>query len=136
MIRLEDFKGACCVELPSPSQHSSRRHNTSPFIKGPIPLEWIRQAIRLPKPALCVGLTLWLLRGFYNGSSKLRIDRSFRKRLGLSADQARRGAHALERAGLINVIKQGRGRCLVVQLAEAPSDAPTPSKNNRQNEAN
>ena len=116
MIRLEDFKGECCVEVPSPSQHRSRRRSSSPFIKGPIPLEWIRQAIRLPKPALGVGLTLWLLRGIQNGSSRLRIDQSFRKRLGLSADQARRGAHALEQAGLVQVAKHGRGRCLVVQL--------------------
>lgn len=116
MIRLEDFKGACCVDTPLPPKYRSRRPNSSPFIKGPIPLEWIRQAIRLPKPALCVGLTLWLLRGIQNGSSRLRIDRSFRKRLGLSADQARRGAHALEKAGLVKVAQQGRGRCLVVQL--------------------
>lgn len=123
MMRLEDFQGASCEELPSASPPRLRNRSTAPFISGPIPLAWIRQAIQLPKPAIGVGLTLWLLRGIQRGASQLRIDQSFRKRLGLSADQARRGAHALEKAGLVKVVKQGRGRCLVVQLVTTASDA-------------
>lgn len=123
MLSVDDLKAAAHSALLPQTLPTKTKPATGQFIKGPVPLQWVRQAFQLSKPALGVGLTLWLLRGIQHGSAQLRIDRSFRNRLGLSADQARRGAHALERAGLVKVTTQGRGRCLVVQLAEVPSNA-------------
>jgi predicted ArsR family transcriptional regulator len=36
--------------------------------------------------------------------------------MGLTPDQARRGVHALERAGLLEVRRGGRGRCAEVTI--------------------
>jgi predicted ArsR family transcriptional regulator len=38
--------------------------------------------------------------------------------MGLTRDQARRGVHALERAGLLEVRRGGRGRCAEVTIVE------------------
>jgi hypothetical protein len=125
MIRVEDFaaQGSPSPTLRRPSKRTKR---LQPFLRGPIPLEWLRKTLPLPKPAIYVGLTLWHFRGFLGSPSSLRIDSNFRKRLGISADQARRGVRALQSAGLVEVQRQGRGRCLVVQLVTDEADEKPP----------
>jgi len=125
MIRIEDFaaQGSPSPTLRRPSKRPKQRR---PFVRGPIALEWIHRTLPLPKPAIYVGLTLWHFRGLLGYPSSQRIDSNFRKRLGLSADQARRGVRALQSAGLVEVQRQGRGRCLVVQLVTDEADEKPP----------
>jgi uncharacterized membrane protein len=47
--------------------------------------------------------------------------------MGLSAGQMLRGLRALEGAGLVRFVKEGRGRCPVVEIvAQLPQEATQP----------
>jgi hypothetical protein len=89
-----------------------------PFIKGPICLRWVSRAVRLRKPALAAGLALWFLRGVSRHDGPFKIVRSLRNKFQLSGPQMLRGLRALEAAKLVRFIKQGRGRCAVVEIID------------------
>jgi hypothetical protein len=88
------------------------------FIKGPICLRWVARAVRLRKPALAAGLALWFLRGVTYKAGPFKITRALRNKLQLSGPQMTRGLRALESAKLVRFMKQGRGRCAVVDIID------------------
>ncbi len=118
MIRsVEDYGAASAGELPPPPRPGQRRRLwAEPFLRGPIPLAWLAKAAQLRKPALPAGLALWFVRGVTNNTGPIRVSAAIRKRVGLSAGQMLRGLRALEGAGLARFVKEGRGRCPVVEI--------------------
>ena len=96
------------------------------FLKGPVPMQWLEQAGRLPGKALHVGVLLWFEAG-------RRRDRTVPLAGGLLAGmrvERRAGYRALaqlEAAGLVSAVR-GRGRCpRVTLLALEPDSVPQPS---------
>ena len=118
MIRsLEDYGAVSADELPRaprPGQH--RRLRVEPFLRGPIPLAWLASAAQLRKPALPAGLCLWFVRGVSKKTGPIRVSAAVRKKVRQSAGQMLRGLRALEGAGLVRFVKDGRGRCPVVEI--------------------
>ena len=81
---------------------------------------WLARAYRLGAAALAVGLALWHAQGMRRGrSGPIKVNAATRRPMGLSHDQARRGVHALEAAGLVAIERGGRGRCAVVTIDTA-----------------
>jgi len=107
--------------LPLTRQRVPRQ--TQPFLRGPVPLDWLRRAKKLTKPALVAGLVVWYVRGC-SGKENVSPRRGQWKRFGVSRDEARRGIHALCDAGLLHLVKGGRGRRPVVRIVDLPPPAP------------
>jgi len=70
------------------------------------------------RPALGVGLALWIVRGFNGKAGAVRLSSSVRRRLEISTTDSRRGLAALRGAGLVRLVKGGRGRCPVVEIVD------------------
>lgn len=122
MIRsVEDYGAASAHELPPPPRPGrKRRLRAEPFLRGPIPLEWLARAAVLRKPALPAGLGLWFVRGVSRQIGPVRVSAAIRKKMRLSAGQMLRGLRALEGAGLVRFVRDGRGRCPVVEIVAQP----------------
>lgn len=86
------------------------------FLRGPVPLDWLRRAAGLPGKALAVGLALWFLCGCRKRKT-VRLTRRTLDRLGVARKPGYRGLRALERAGLVAVARQP-GRSPVVTIRE------------------
>ncbi len=118
---LESYGAQSAGELPPPPTPKRKRPQRSrPFLRGPIPLDWLAAAHRAGKPALAVGLALWFVRGVANGLGAVRLSSAVRRRLEISKTDSRRGVAALCGAGLVRVVKGGRGRCPVVEIVDQP----------------
>jgi hypothetical protein len=114
---IEDYGADSAHELPpAPRPGQRRRLRAEPFLRGPIPLEWLSRAATLRKPALPAGLALWFNRGVSKKAGPTRASAAVRKKMRLSAGQMLRGLRALESAGLVRFVKEGRGRCPVVEI--------------------
>ena len=89
MIRsVEDYGTDSANELPPPPKPGRRRHlRAEPFLRGPIPLEWLARAAQLRKPAMPAGLCLWFVRGVSKKIGPIRASAAVRKKMGLSAGQ-------------------------------------------------
>lgn len=120
MIRsVEDYGAVSADELPPPPKPGQRRRlRAEPFLRGPIPLAWLAKAAQLRKPALPAGIGLWFVRGVSQRTGPIRVSAALRKKVGLSAGQMLRGLRALEGAGLVRFVKEGRGRCPVVEIVD------------------
>ncbi len=117
ILSVEDYGAVSADELPpAPRPGQRRRLQTEPFLRGPIPLSWLAKAAQLRKPALPAGLGLWFVRGVSQRTGPIRVSAAVRKKVGLSAGQMLRGLRALEGAGLVEFVKEGRGRCPVVGI--------------------
>ena len=118
MIRsLEDYGAVSANELPPPPKPGRRRSlRAEPFLRGPIPLEWLARAAQLRKPALPAGIALWFVRGVSKKTGPIRVSAAIRKKVRQTAGQMLRGLRALEGGGLVRFVKEGRGRCPVVEI--------------------
>jgi hypothetical protein len=101
-----------------PEPAGDRPVKKNAFVKGPICLRWVTRAVRLRKPALAAGLALWFLRGVTRHKGRHKITRALRNKFQLSGPQMLRGLRALETAKLARFVKQGRGRCPVVEIID------------------
>jgi DNA-binding transcriptional ArsR family regulator len=84
------------------------------FIKGPIPLSWIKTAAKLPGKALEISMVLWFLKSV-NKRNTVRLSGKMIKEFGVSRPTYYRGLKALEDAGLVS-IKRRVGRSPVVKI--------------------
>ena len=110
------------IKLPTHSTTSARRgRSQQPFLRGPVPLWWLARAAAARGSEVTVGLSLWFMRGVAPGKPDIKVTAAVRKRLGLSADQMRRGLLGLELAGLVEYASRGRGRCPVVRIVDGVS---------------
>jgi hypothetical protein len=116
---VEDYGAVSAGDLPPPPKPGRRRRlRAEPFICGPLPLEWVARAAQLRKPALPAGLALWFVRGVTNKTGPIRVSAAVRKKVRQTAGQMLRGLRALEGAGLVRFVKEGRGRCPVVEIVD------------------
>ena len=103
-----------------PQKRPPRRRSGEWFLKGPIPGEWLHRAAKLRGRALHVGLALWHLTALKK-CDQVILTWAMLGRFGVSPDSGRRGLAALERAGLVSVVRH-RGRCARVTILESPRE--------------
>ncbi len=90
------------------------------FLKGPIPLDWLRMAAMEPGKAFHVAIGLWFWAGIKR-SREVPFSMSWlRKTLGVGRYSGYRGLAKLERTGLVSVVRH-RGRKSVVTLLDTPT---------------
>ena len=70
------------------------------FLHKEIPFGWIAQLVKLPKSAIVVGLAL-VFRRVLLKESQVTLPKGYLLKLGVSADQKRRGLRELRKAGLV-----------------------------------
>src|SRR5262245_54476977 len=106
-------------EAPVPAPTPAPRKRRGRFIKGPLPLSWVKAAGMLPGKALVVGMMLW----FESGMKKTRtVIFPFARAVsdGIPKSTVRRAIRGLEEVGLIAVVRKP-GRRLEVTILDAPS---------------
>ncbi len=105
VIRLQlDRNSGVLVEAPPKSL----------FLRGPIPLDWLGRAARLPGKALNVALAISWLFGMAK-NAPVKLTKKALALLNVSRDAATDGVTRLEDAGLIRVTRSP-GRCHVVSV--------------------
>lgn len=87
------------------------------FIKGPLPLDWMQAAARMPGRTLQVALVLWYLAGLKK-SDAVRLSSEHLDAVGVSRDAKYDALQRLSAAGLVT-IDQRPGRAPVVTLVRA-----------------
>ena len=86
------------------------------FLKGPVPIGWIKAAANLPSGCLAVGMALWFMAGF--GKSKtVRLSNNLLAEFGVGKAAKSRCLHHLENAGLVGV-DRAPGRMPTVTILE------------------
>ena len=104
------------TKLPRPAQGEH-------FLKGPIPLDWLKRASQLPGRSLHVGLMVWYLAGLKQSSS-VSLSNKLTREFGIDRNAKYRALEWLAGAGLITVAS-GAGRAPSVTLRPvARSDTP------------
>ena len=88
------------------------------FLMGPVPWHWIVVAAALPGSALRIGLCLWRLAGAMKCKT-ISLGNADLRPLGIDRASKSRALRALERAGLIEVVRE-RGRFPKVTLRDTP----------------
>jgi len=86
------------------------------FLRGPIPLEWLGEAARLPGKTLNVAIALWWLHGMTKGKP-FKLTRKALDILNVKRDAAGAGLTRLEKAGLIQVDRKPGQRPTVTILS-------------------
>lgn len=114
----QDFASGTPLIVP-PSPLPPRHQPGEVFLKGPIPWDWLVRAGQLPGKALQVALVLWREAGCRN-SRTVPFRLALAVQFGIHADTARRGLHALAKAGLIST-RYIPGRHLEVTLRDVRS---------------
>lgn len=87
------------------------------FIKGPLPLDWMQAAARMPGRTLQVALVLWYLAGLKR-SDTVRLSSEQLDAVGVSRDAKYDALQRLSAAGLVTV-DQRPGRVPVVTLVRS-----------------
>ncbi len=95
------------------------RRTRSLFVKGPLPVSWLRQARGCGPAALPVGLMVWFLAGLSGRRGGLKMRPRLYEAFGLSRHAVYRGLTALERGGLLRVERR-RGAAAVVAIVAEP----------------
>jgi hypothetical protein len=88
---------------------------TKPFLRGPIPLEWLGTAAMLPGKTLNVAIALWWRHGMARGKP-FKLTRMALKTLNVGRDAASAGLARLEQAGLILVERKPGQRPFITIL--------------------
>src|ERR1043166_1065444 len=97
------------------------------FIKGPIPLNWVFKAGKLPGKALAIGMLLHFESGL-NRSKIVRFRPQLAGRFGFHRDTAKRAIRQLQKAKLIQVTHTP-GQCLTIELVDCCESSPTSPEN-------
>jgi len=120
--RLRLRAGQSGVPLASPRTPPRPRRGEH-FLKGPIPLDWLSAAARLPGKSLHVGIALWFMGGLQK-SRVVPLSNITSLRFGLDRNAKYRALAWLEEAGLI-AVERKLGRAPIVTLNDAPSSHPS-----------
>ena len=114
--RLDSFDSP----LPPPKWNvgvSKPDHLTEPFLRGPIPADWLRRMCDTKSSVACkVGLALWMQSGIKYNQRTIKFGSSVRQQLGISRPNAKRGLDKLIEAGLIEIVEQKPGSLPIVKI--------------------
>jgi hypothetical protein len=91
---------------------NSTARSDRPFIRGPIPIDWIAAAAGLPGKTLNAALALWWLSGMKN-HGEFKVTRQALAFLQISDDAYRDALLRLEAARLVTVQRRPGQRALV-----------------------
>src|SRR5579864_7117175 len=101
-------------------RHKVPRHKAGDkFLMGPVPWNWITAAARLRGKALHVAVALWFLAGL-KGSGRVALSLSSLAEMGIDRFAASRGLAALEKNGLVSVIRHSGRKPIVTLLDVRP----------------
>ena len=114
----DNFKGTPLSRPPRSPRISNLRDASAPFIKGPIPLVWMKAVAMLPGKSLHVGLALWYLAGVKK-TKTVALGNHLLESFGVDRKTKSRGLRSMERAGLIGVTRRA-GCNPIVTLLDAP----------------
>lgn len=84
------------------------------FLRGPVALDWLQKAAKLPGRAMHVGVALWYLDGFQRAGT-VRLKPSVLRNFGVNRHASYRALNELEAAGLVSVVHK-RGAAPMVTL--------------------
>jgi hypothetical protein len=105
------------IQQPSRNSKSLPRHGVKDkFLKGPVPEPWLAAAAQCSGKAFQVAIALWLYAGI-SSNNTVPINLSRLKDWGVKRDAGRRGLCALEKAGLVTVVRHV-GRKPIVTINE------------------
>jgi hypothetical protein len=85
-------------------------------LQGPVPLDWLSAAARVPGKSLHVGIALWFVSGLQRSHIVVLSNNTIR-RFGLDRNAKYRGLAWLEQANLISV-RRKLGRAPMVTILE------------------
>jgi DNA-binding MarR family transcriptional regulator len=105
---------------PNTKTHKHSKTTNQPFIRGPIPLNWIKKASAIDGKALNVGLSLWFMHGVKQSVS-FRTTRETLRIANCSRQTFSRSLDSLELSGLIKVARSS-GRRPEVTILLNPSN--------------
>lgn len=88
------------------------------FVAGPIPVAWVTKAAALPGGALAASLAIWFRAGCEKSQRNLSICPTLLERFHVKRLAGYRALQALERAGLVSVVRH-RGRCPLITIRKA-----------------
>jgi hypothetical protein len=95
---------------PEQQKYTTRRSRspitTRRFVKGPLPLSWIAQAVQLPGKALHISLALWYVAGL-QGSRRVAVTNQLAVDFGCDRFAKVRALRQLEKAGLVKLERYG-----------------------------
>lgn len=97
------------------------RTSKEPFLKGPVPLSWLRRAGKLRGQVLLVGLVLWFRAGVER-KMRIKLKKADYRLFGVSERSASRGLASLEKAGVVSVTRHP-GRSPIVAILELKPNA-------------
>jgi len=114
----DNFKGTPPSRPPGSPRVSNLRDASPPFIKGPIPLAWMKAVAMLPGKSLHVGLALWYLAGVKK-TKTVTLGNRLLESFGVDRKTKSRCLKSMERAGLISVARRA-GCNPIVTLLDVP----------------
>jgi hypothetical protein len=109
-----DFTSPTVVPIKTHGKIRVKSRQPGPFLKGPVPMDWIYAAGGLPGQCLHVGIVLWHEVGIA-GSRTVKFRPSKASRYGMHRDTSRRALKRLQKAGLINTHIRP-GQCLEIEV--------------------
>ena len=126
-MNLSNFTIATEIPIKPKWKVRIKHRQTKPFLKGPVPMDWLYAAGSLPGQCLHVGILLWHESGMANNRT-VPFRPSKARKFGRHRDTARRAIKHLENAGLIAVHYQP-GRCLEITILDVPAAVVTVAEN-------
>ena len=91
------------VKVATKRKPARRRPRYRSYLKGPVPWGWVQAATRLGGKALAVGVAIWRQSGMKN-TPRVKLSLSTLD-MGFDRSSASRALVALERAGLVAVVR-------------------------------
>ena len=113
--RFPETKGSAISIIKSGPKRRTRQG--VPFLKGPVPMDWLREAMKLGGTSLSVGIVLWHFQGVRKSMTfKIGIQ-DLAYYINRSWPAAQRGIKQLEKNGLVTV-ERAPGKKLVVTIQD------------------
>jgi DNA-binding transcriptional ArsR family regulator len=93
------------------------------FIAGPVDVAWICEASHLGVKALLVGLALWHIRGLRQSNTFI-VSNLMVRGWGIEPDAKSRALRALEKAGLVTIVRRGKRSPRVTLVVQNTANEP------------
>ena len=109
------------VIITKPKRKLPLHHGKEPFLKGPVPLDWLMLASKLPGKSCQVGNVLWYLAGLNNSVPTIKLTQTILNKFGINRHCKYRALQCLEQAKLIT-LNRTHGKNPTVTILPASKD--------------